>query len=145
MANNWYNIAKGRLLNGDLVLATDTIKALLLKGTSYSFDKDHDYVDHVATYEASGGSYTRQTLASKTGTTDNTNDRGEWSCATITFTAVPAQGGDNITAVVVYEHVTNDADSPLIAYFDTGTGFPLTPNGGDITVTINAEGLLQIA
>lgn len=146
MANAWYNQAKGRLLNGDLVLSTDTIKALLLKGTGYTFDKDHDAPDNLtpASNEVSGGSYARQTLGTKSGTVDDSNDLGYWSCGTITFTAVPAQGGSNVTALVIYEHVTNDTDSRLIAYFDTGTGFPLTPNGGDITVTISASGLLKI-
>lgn len=146
MANAWYNQAKGRLLNGDLILSSDTIKAMLLKGTSYSFDKDHDAPTDLtpASNEVSGGSYARQTLGTKSGTVDDTNDLGYFSCGTITFSAVPAQGGSNVTALVIYEHVTNDTDSRLIAYFDTGTGFPLTPNGGDITVTIAATGLLKI-
>ncbi len=39
-------------------------------------------------------------------------------------------------ALVIYQHTGVDATSELIAYIDTGvTGLPVTPNGGDITVT----------
>ena len=34
---------------------------------------------------------------------------------------------------------------PLIAYIDTGvTGLPVTPNGGNITVTWNASGIFKL-
>jgi hypothetical protein len=37
------------------------------------------------------------------------------------------------------------ATSPLVAYIDTGvTGLPVTPNGGNITVTWNASGIFQL-
>jgi len=146
MANAWYNQAKGRLLNGDLILSSDTIKAALILTTpSYTFNADDDAPSSWVSSEAAGGSYARQTLGTKSGTVDDSNDLGYWSCGTITFTAVPVQAGTStIKALIIYEYVTNDTDSRNIAYFDTGTGFPLTPNGGDITVTIAAGGLLKI-
>jgi len=144
-ANRYYNTALHRLLTGDLNLTSDTIKAMLII-TGGTFDRDQDFVSDLtpASYEAAGGSYARQTLGTKTFSVDDVNNRGEFSCATITFTAVPAQGGSNIIAVVIYEHVGADAANPLIAWIDDGTGFPLAPNGSDIQVTINAEGLLQL-
>jgi hypothetical protein len=36
---------------------------------------------------------------------------------------------------VIYKDTGTAATSPLIAYIDTATGLPVTPNGGDITVT----------
>jgi len=35
---------------------------------------------------------------------------------------------------VIYKDTGVDGTSPLIAYVDTITGFPLATNGGDITV-----------
>jgi hypothetical protein len=35
---------------------------------------------------------------------------------------------------VIYKDTGVSGTSPLIAYIDTGTNFPVTPNGGDITV-----------
>lgn len=49
----------------------------------------------------------------------------------VTFLAV---SGAVSEAIVIVKFVTNAADSPLIAYIDTATGLPVTPNTGDITV-----------
>ena len=40
---------------------------------------------------------------------------------------------DTIKAVLV--DTGTDSTSPLIAFIDTATGLPITPNGGDIIVT----------
>jgi hypothetical protein len=41
---------------------------------------------------------------------------------------------------VLFVDTGNAATDALIAFIDTGTGLPVTPNGGDITVTVNASG-----
>ena len=41
----------------------------------------------------------------------------------------------SIEAIVIYVDTGTEATSPLIAYIDTATGLPITPNGGDIIVT----------
>ena len=53
--------------------------------------------------------------------------------ADVTFTAVPANAG-SLGAIIVYKGTGNDANSPLVAFIDAGTGLPVTPNGGDIAV-----------
>ena len=50
----------------------------------------------------------------------------------MTFTSV---SGPSIEAIVIYKDTGSEATSPLIAYIDTATGLPITPNGGDIIVT----------
>ena len=40
----------------------------------------------------------------------------------------------------IYFYNGNVATDALIAYIDSGTGLPVTPNGGDINVTVNASG-----
>lgn len=47
------------------------------------------------------------------------------------FTAVV---GDPSEALIIYLHTGNDATARLLFYFDTVTGLPVTPNGGDLTV-----------
>jgi hypothetical protein len=64
-------------------------------------------------------------LASKTTTL------GVFDAADITLTAVT---GDPCEVVIVYKDTGADATSNLIAVFGTGTGLPVTPNGGDITI-----------
>jgi hypothetical protein len=57
------------------------------------------------------------------------------------FTAVT---GATVEALVLYKHTGTETDSNLICYWDTGTGLPLTPNGGDVNVTFNASGIFKI-
>jgi hypothetical protein len=44
---------------------------------------------------------------------------------------------------VVFKNITNAADSPVLARYDStgATGLPLTPNGAAVTVVWNASGL----
>ena len=57
---------------------------------------------------------------------------GVADAADTTFTSV---SGDTVEAIVLYKDTGDAATSPLIAYIDTATGLPLTPNGGDVTIT----------
>ena len=50
----------------------------------------------------------------------------------VTFLAVT---GAEAEAIVIVKWVTQASDSPLIAYIDSATGLPVTPNGGDIVIT----------
>lgn len=60
---------------------------------------------------------------------------GVADAADVTFTAVT---GDPSEALVIYKDTGSASTSPLIAYIDTATGLPVTPNGGDITVAWQA-------
>lgn len=63
---------------------------------------------------------------------------GVFDADNVTFTAV---SGNSVESVNVLKDTGTASTSDLIAYFDTGTGLPVTPNGGDITVTWNASGI----
>lgn len=147
MVNAWFNTAKHRILSGDLDLAADTIRVMLYDdGTGYTFDVDDIFVVDAlpATHEATGGGYARQDIGSPTFAVDLAADRGEYDGADITFPTVPAQGGADITQIIIFEFITDDTASPLLAFIDVATGFPLTPNGGDINVVWDADGILHI-
>jgi hypothetical protein len=62
----------------------------------------------------------------------------------VTFTAVVA--GPTIEALVLYRRNAGaNTTWQLVAYLDTSvTGLPVTPNGGDITVTWNASGIFAL-
>jgi len=57
---------------------------------------------------------------------------GVADAADIVFTAPPA--GDVLEATVIYQDTGVEGTSRLIAYIDTATGLPVTPNGTDITI-----------
>ena len=80
-------------------------------------------------------------LAGKTVTQDDTNNRAEFDANDVTWTGINA---GTAAACVVYKDTGNNATSPLIAYIDSG-GFPVTTNGGDLTITWNSQGIVQIS
>lgn len=64
-----------------------------------------------------------------------------FDAADSTFTAV---SGDPSEALIIYKDTGTASTSWLIGIFDTVTGLPVTPNGGDIVITWNATGILAI-
>lgn len=123
MANRFYDNAKQLFLEGSIDLTTDTIKVVLVDAADYTVDTAaDDYLDDIA----AAARVATATLASKT-TTD-----GVFDAADVTFSAV---SGDESEALVIYKDTGVESTSPLIAYLDTVTGLPVTPSGGDISVT----------
>jgi hypothetical protein len=63
---------------------------------------------------------------------------GAFDSDNATFTAVT---GDQSEEIVGYKHTGVEGTSPLIFRFDVfSSGMPVTPNGGDITVTVHVNG-----
>lgn len=124
MANALFDKARQRFLEGQFNWTTDTIKAVLVDTGTYTPNlTSHEFLSDI-----SGGARiaTSGAFASKTTT------GGAADAADVTFTSVT---GASIEAIVIYKDTGSDATSPLIAYIDTATGLPITPNGGDIIVT----------
>lgn len=123
MANALY--AKGRegFLDGSIDWDTHTIKVILIDTADYTVNLAvHDNLDDVpaAARVATSGALTGKTV------TDGVADAND-----VTFTAVT---GDPSEALIVYKDTGTESTSRLIAYIDTATGLPVTPNGGDISV-----------
>ena len=140
MANSLYNKFKEKILNpgtlgttsGTAVdIADDTIKVALVDTGTYTFSAAHEFYSSV-----SGVVGTPATLASKTVT------NGVVDAADVTFTAV---SGASVEALVIYKDTGTAGTSSLIAYIDTvSSGLPVTPNGGDITITWNGSGIFTL-
>lgn len=133
MASGLYDAAREAYLGGDLDWDTDDIRAILIDTADYTVDLAlHDFLDDIpaAARVAVSGS-----LASKT-KTDGTAD-----AADVTLSGV---SGDQSEAIVLYKHTGVEGTSNLIAYIDSGTGLPVTPNGGDITIQWNASGIFTL-
>lgn len=123
MANSMYNKGRERFAKAQLDWINDTIRVVGVDAGAYTFNAAHEYLADIPGIARIAAAVT---LAGKTA------DGGACDGNDVTFSAV---SGASIEALAVYKHVTNDADSPLICYIDTGTGLPITPNGGDIIVT----------
>jgi hypothetical protein len=132
VANAIYPKFKEHLLNGEIDLGTATIKAYLVDTADYTYSAAHD----AATDLTSGtGDVASVTLGTPTIADENVD------IANFTFSAVT---GDVSEAIIITATDTG-ATERLVAYYDTGvTGLPVTPNGGDIDVTVNASGLFDL-
>lgn len=58
-----------------------------------------------------------------------------------TFTLVSGASCESLTFCL---ETGTDATSTFWLFIDTATGLPVTPNGGDINVVLNASGLYQL-
>lgn len=124
MANTLYDFARQRFLEAQLNWMTDTIKVILVDTGAYTPQTAvHQYLADIPISARIAGPVT---LTSKTTT------GGAADGADVTFTSVT---GASIESIIIYSDSGTEATSPLIAYIDTATGLPITPNGGDIIVT----------
>jgi hypothetical protein len=64
---------------------------------------------------------------------------GVFDAADTTFTALT---GDAAESLILFKDTGTEATGTLIGFWDTATGLPLTPNGGDVTVQWNASGII---
>lgn len=101
---------------------TDDIRVILIDVADYTLDAtNHDFLDDIP--GAARVATVALTGESVTGRVFDANDA--------VFTSVT---GDVSEALVIYKHTGTEGTSRLIAYIDTATGLPVTPNGADITV-----------
>jgi hypothetical protein len=131
MANLFYNEAKESIVDRNIDLLSDTIKAMMVK-SGYVANADHQFIDEGGANDAVDHRVTGttdQTLGSKAIGKDNTGDFAYFDAADSVFSAVP--GGETAVAVVIYKDTGTPTTSKLICYLD----IPDTPtNGGDITL-----------
>lgn len=145
MPNFVYTIAKDRILKATLNFETADLRvALLMTNTTANSEEDALTIGGFTTpddFDGTGYTAGGAALASLAVNRDDPNNRAEFDATDLVFSALGA-GSRQIQAALLYLFVTNFSSSIPIAYIDTG-GFPVTANGGDITLQWNAEGILQ--
>lgn len=153
MASGFYNNYLYDGPRGNIQLTVDTLK-LAMVGTGYTYDPDHVFADEAGTADVTGqeivvtgytggfGGGGRKTTTI-TGQANNTNNRGDFAIADLTWTALAT--GATIAWAILLKEITNDAASKLVCAFDV-TDTPT--NGGDITLdfaTLAAGGNMRFA
>jgi hypothetical protein len=132
VASSLFSPGREGYLSGEIVwkASGSTIKAALVRG--YTFDASHKFVSDVT---GAGGTL----VATSAALSSLTNTDGVADAADVTFTSVAA--GAAIPAIILFQSsaVGGGADvaataQRLIAYVDTATGLPVTPNGQNISV-----------
>lgn len=132
MANAIYPLYKQALISGGANTSlAGTVKVALVDTGTYTYSAAHEFLSSL-----SGRVGTDQTLGTKTFTD------GVFDAANATF---PAVSGNTCEALVIYIDTGVAGTSRLVAYIDTGVaGLPVTPNGGDISVTWSASGIFAL-
>lgn len=122
MSNTLYDKGREKFAKAQINWETDTIKAVLVDTGAYTFSQTHEFLSDIP------GASRISTLVALSG---KTATGGACDANDVTF---PAVSGATIEAIVIYKEGASDAASPLIGFFDTATGLPITPNTGDIIV-----------
>jgi hypothetical protein len=133
MANAIYPLYKQALLDADSDSDLDdgTVKVALVDTGTYTYSAAHQFLSSL-----SGVVGTAQTINNTTVT------NGTFDGDNVTFTSV---SGNSVEALVYYIDTGVAGTSRLVAYIDTGqTGLPVTPNGGNITITFDAAGIFTL-
>jgi len=139
MANAVYPLYKQTLLTNaatNISLDQDTTAdgpycSLVDTGT-YTYSASHQFFSSLAGIQGTDQRVAVPTVVN--GTLKGNN---------LTYTAV---SGVSIESLVIYRHNSGaNTTWRLVVYLDTGiTGLPVTPNGGDISVTWDATGIFSL-
>ena len=123
MANALYDTGRNAFLRGDLSWNSNTFKVVLLSSSYTANLSTHQYLSSIP-----GGAR----VATSSALTTLLPGAGVADASDITFTSV---SGSQVTQFVIYRDTGVEATSQLVALFDTAINLPITPNGGDITLT----------
>lgn len=138
MANAIYPLFKQELMKGtsnnllNSSEGTTGVYAALVDTGTYTYSASHQFYSSL-----SGVVGTDQEILTKTQTT------GTFDGTDLTYTAV---SGNSVEAIVLYrKNAGANTTWPLIAFIDTGvTGLPVSPNGGNITITWSGSGIFTL-
>lgn len=135
MANAIYPKFKQALLDAstNADLNDNTVKAVLIDTADEAYNAADEFLSDITGAAIVGTAQTINNTTVALGLFDGDN---------VTFSAV---SGDPCEAILIYIDTGVAASSRLVAWLDTGVnGLPVTPNGGDISITWNASGIFQL-
>ena len=143
MANFAYTNAKLKVAKGDLDFDIADIRIkIVMSNSTCATQEDVNLAGFTTIDEYNGSGYTEADLVLASVAADNANNRAEVDYNDISFGAAVGAGSRNWIGLLVYNRVdgTTANDYP-VAWIDLTAA---NGNGGAVSLTINAEGLLQI-
>lgn len=131
-------IAKNNLTTADLRLL------MVMTGSTAATERSAHFIDDFSDLqESDAGTYVRKDLAGVTGTLSTVSHREEISVTAPVWTLLD-DATNPIIGVVLYVHVTNDADSIPIAFYNDAPTFPFNGIGDDVTLTGAVGGIIRL-
>lgn len=130
MANKLYPKAKRDMMKGTVDLNGGNVRALLVDAADYAYSDAHEFLSDVPSGARIAVS---SNLSGKT-----FSDAAKFDSDDPVLTGVT---GDQLEIIILYLHTGTEATSKLILFQDTGvTGMPLTPDGNNVQITVDADG-----
>ena len=133
---NYKAILWGGGVHGAVDWDADSISVLL---TDHGTDTPAPATDQDEA-DISAGTVAQSDAALSSVTIDSVAE-GTVDAADVTFTGV---SGASVESYTYFKDTGTPSTSPLLIYIDSATGLPLTPNGGDVTITHAAGGIVDI-
>jgi hypothetical protein len=135
VANSLFDTGREGFLAGEIDWDTAVIKAVPVR--SYTFSAAHKFLSDVTT----AGGVLAVTLAASPALAGKSVTGGVADASDLSPAYAAMTAGAAVTSILLVQAsaVTGGADVAatsvrLIAYLDTGTNIPFTPNGGDINI-----------
>jgi len=129
MANALYDWGREAFLMGDVAWDSDETRLILI-------DEGADSIDLVNDDNLDDRAAGARIAVMSTGMTGKTSVGA--GVADATDVVFPTVSGVSVESIDCYKHTGVESTSRLLFNLDTGTGLPVTPNGGDITVVFDS-------
>lgn len=143
MASFAYTGAKEKLAKGLLDMTSNMEVALCMTNTTADTDQDATSMSGIGTLdEYNGSGYSRGALVGEAVNRDDPNNRAEFAANNFTWTALGA-GTRNAQGMVLLKRVDGTAANDFpVAWIEFTT--PWAGNGSDVTISWDAEGIVQV-
>lgn len=132
MANSFYNHFATVVGAGNVNFPSSSITAVLADAADYTFSAAHDYYDDVPV----------AARVSEVVLTGKTTTGGVFDSSDVVFASVTGDPCEMV--LLINDRGTGDANTQLLACYDTMTGLPVTPDGSNITLVLNASGWFSL-
>lgn len=124
MANQFYDKGREAFAQGRVNWNTNDIRLILVNLANYTFSHSHARLSDVP----SAARVATQPLTNKTSV------GGALDADNVLFTNLT---GGTVGAIIIYKHDSADANTELLFFFDTISGLPYTPSGGDLEIVFD--------
>jgi hypothetical protein len=135
MANVLYDTGKNLILNGGVNFASDDIRFALVDQGVEVYNAADQYMSNITSPVA------RMAAGLGSKTIGAPLAAGTFDAADPTINSVT---GATVEAVVLYKYNASDAAAPLLAWIDSSPAIAFTPNGSNVTLTLDPLGIFSI-
>jgi len=138
MANQLYPLGAKAILDGQINFLTDDIRFALIDTGVETYNAADQFMSSVTSPVARmAASLGTKATNGPAGVTPGTFDAADPTINSVT--------GSTVEAVILYKYNASDAAAPLICWIDSSPSIAFTPNGSNVTLTIDPAGIFSIA